>query len=64
MVPEIPEEAHHLMVLYALWKAWGKGGTRVNLANNYRAEFFDNLSLFIGESIEEDEEELVKDTYR
>jgi len=64
MVPEVPPEAHHLMELYALWKALGKGGSRVTLANNYRSEFFDGLGIFIGEEIEEDDEVLVKDSYR
>lgn len=64
IVPEIPEEAHHLMVLFALWKCWGKGGSRVTLANNYRQEFFDGLGAFMGETNIEEDEEIMKDTYR
>lgn len=64
MVFEVPEEAHYLTELYTLWKAYSKGGSRVNLANNYRAEFFGGLSEFIGEELEAEAEELVKDTYR
>jgi len=64
MVPEIPEEAHFLMVLYAVARAWEKTGTRTNLANNYWQQFNANLNLFIGETIEEDDEQLLKDSYR
>lgn len=64
LVPEINPEAHYLMEIYALWKAFAKGGSRTTLANNYRAEFFSGLALFIGEGIEADSELLIKDTYR
>ena len=63
-VPEISNESHYLMELYGLWKAYGKGGSRVTLANNYKAEFFEGLGMFIGETLEEDNEELIKETYR
>jgi len=64
LVPQISEGAHELMPLYALWKLWSKGGSRTNLANNYRQEYFSGLSDFIGETIEEDDEEIIRDSYR
>lgn len=64
MCPEIPEETHYLMPLFALWKLWGKGGSRTQLANNYKQEYYSGLSEFIGEYIEEADEELIKDNYR
>ena len=64
MIPQIPEDAHYLMPLYALWKAWGKGGSRTVLANNYRQEFYAGLSEFIGEVIEDDDDEISRETYR
>ena len=64
MIPEIPEEAHYLMPIFALWRLWAKGGSRTVLANNYRQEYLIGLGDFIGETIEEQDEELVKDTYR
>lgn len=64
MCPEIPEEAHWLMPIYALWKLWPKGGSRSTLGANYRQEYIAGLSEFIGENIEEDDLELVKETYR
>lgn len=64
MVPEISEEAHYLMELYGLWKALAKGGSRVTLANNYRQEFVDGLGMFIGETIQADDEMLVRESYR
>jgi hypothetical protein len=64
MVPEIPDEVHYLMEVYALWKLWSKGGSRTVLANNFKAEYYEGLSSFIGEFIEDDDEMIVKDTYR
>ena len=64
MVPSIPEESMYLMELYALWKLWPKGGSRTLLGRNFKQEFFEGLGLFIGESIEADDELIVKDTYR
>jgi len=64
MVPEIPETACYLMELYALWKLYEKGGSRTQLAMKYRQEFLDSLGLFMTETIEEDDEEFVKESYR
>jgi len=64
MVPEIPEEAHYLMELYALWKLWPKGGSRTLLGEKYKAEYFQGLNEFIGDFIEDEDEEIVKDSYR
>lgn len=64
MIPEIPQEAHYLMPLFTLWKAFAKGGTRTSLANNYRQEYYTELGNFIGEYLEEDAEELIRDSYR
>jgi hypothetical protein len=61
--PEIPEEAQYLMPLYALWKLWPKGGSRVNLGNNYRQEYVVGLGEFIGETIDENDEVLIKDSF-
>ena len=64
MVPEIPQEAHELLEPYALWKLFSKGGSRTVLANSYRDEYFANLSSFMGDYTEIDDEKIVKDTYR
>lgn len=64
MLPEVPETFQYLIKLYALWKALSKGGSRVNLANNYRSEFFDGLNLAMDEYNEDDAEFLIKDSYR
>jgi hypothetical protein len=64
IVPEIPEEAHYLMPLYALWKLWPKGGSRTTLGATCRQEYYGGLSEFIGEFIENDDEEIIKDSYR
>lgn len=64
MIPEIPAVAHYLMPLYALWKLWPKGGSRSILGRNYREEFITGLAEFIGEFIEDDDSEIIKDTYR
>lgn len=64
MVPEIPETATYLMELFALWHAYQKGGSRSTLAKSYKQDFFEGLELFMDETLEENEEELVKDTYR
>lgn len=61
--PEINEEAQYLMPLFALWKLLAKGGSRVNLANNYRQEYIAGLSEFIGESLDENDEVLQRDSY-
>lgn len=64
MIPQIPNEMHYLIELYGLWKALEKGGSRKVLANEYRNEFFQGLSLAIDETIDERDEVLIKDTYR
>jgi len=64
MISQTPEEAHHLMVLYAVAKAWEKGGSRTQLANNYWSQFYNGLNLFIGETIEDEDEDLVRESYR
>src|SRR3990167_511292 len=64
MVPQIPEEAHYLMELYAPWKLFSKGGTRTVLANNFRDEYFSELNNFVSDFIEEDDEEILSETYR
>jgi len=64
MVPEIAEEAHQLMELYALWKLWGKGGSRKTLANDFRSEYFQGLTEFAGDYMEEDDEDIIQESYR
>ncbi len=64
MISEIPSDMHYLMPLYALWKLWGKGGSRTVLANNYRQEFYVGLNEAIGELLENDDEEISRETYR
>lgn len=64
MIPQIPTTAHYLMPLYAIASLWGKGGSRTSLANNYWKQYYDGLSLFIGEFIEDSDEEIIKDSYR
>jgi hypothetical protein len=64
MLPQIPSSAHHLMPLYTLWKLLAKGGSRVQLANNYGQQFIVGLAEFISEFDENEEEEIVKDSYR
>ncbi len=64
MVPQIPEEAHHLMELYALWKLLAKGGTRTVLANNYKDEYYTELAAFMGNFSENEDEIILKDNYR
>lgn len=64
MIPEIDSTAHYLMPLYALWKLWSKGGSRTLLAEKFRKEYYQGLSEFIGEFIEDADEEVIKDTYR
>ena len=64
MVSPLPPEAHYLMPLYALWKVWPKGGSRTVLGRSYKQDFIEGLAAFIHETIEEDDEELIKLTYR
>lgn len=64
MVPEIPEEAHNLMYLFALGENWGKGGSRTTLGDYYRRQYYEELGVYIGEELESDDEDLIKDTYR
>lgn len=63
MVPEINEDACYLMVLYAMWKANMKGGSRSQLGNLYKEEFYSGLGLFMDE-VNEDNEEIIKESYR
>ena len=63
-VPEIPGSFHYLMPLYALWKLLAKGGSRVSLANNYGQQYIAGLREAISETIEENDELLVRDSYR
>ena len=64
MVPEIPEEAHYLMELYTLWKLWPKGGSRTKLGRTHKEDYREGLAEFIGDYIEDDDEFIVKDSYR
>jgi len=64
LTPEVDSSAHYLMPLYALWKLWGKGGSRTMLGNSYKQEYYQGLSEFIGEFIEDNDEELIKTSYR
>ena len=64
MIPQIPESAHYLMPLYALWKIWPKGGSRTLLGEKYKKDYYEGLSEFIGEFIFDENEEIIKDTYR
>lgn len=62
MVPEISDSAHYLMPLYAIAKAWEKEG-RESKASNYWNQFYQGLNLFIGETIEEEDFELIRESY-
>jgi len=64
LCPEIEEEAQNLMYLWAMAKALEKGSSRVALSDRYFKQFFDGLSLFMGETVEADSEILIKDSYR
>lgn len=64
MISPLPESVHYLMPLYALGGTWGKGGSRTTLGDYYWKKFINGLQLAIGESIEEDNEEIVRDSYR
>lgn len=64
MVPEIPEEAQPLMYLYAMADSLDKGGSRTRLSDRYWSRYFGDLAVFIGDTIEEPDEQIVKDTYR
>lgn len=64
MIPQLPAECHSLMPLYALWKLWSKGGSRTLLADKYRQEYYQGLNEFIGDFIINEDEEIVKSTYR
>lgn len=64
LVPQIPEDAHYLMPLYAIARAFEKGGSRTNLANNYWTQFNGGLLLFMGEMIDDDDDTISRDTYR
>ena len=64
LIPEIDSSAHYLMPLYALGKLWAKGGSRTQLAINNLKQYYDGLGLFISEFIEDNDEELVRGSYR
>ena len=64
MIPEIQEEGHLLMYLYAIADMWEKGGSRTTLSQSYWRRYFEELGEFIGENLEEDDRILVKETYR
>jgi len=64
MVPEIPQEAHELLEPYALWKLLLKGGSRTVLAQQYRDEYYTGLAAFMGNFTENDDEMLIRDSYR
>ncbi len=64
MLPEIPSEAHQIMILYALGRAWTKGGIRTQLGNNFMQQYFQELGLFIGDFMEDADDIIVKDSYR
>jgi hypothetical protein len=64
MVPQIPSSVHYLMSLYALGHLWSKGGSRTQLGISYLRRYYDELNQFIGEYIENDDEEIIRDTYR
>jgi len=64
LVPELPEERHFLMKLYAIADQLEKGGSRKTLADTHWRKFYSELAIATGESIEEDAQELQKETYR
>lgn len=64
LIPEIDSSAHYLMSLYALWKLWPKGGSRTGLGASYRQEYYQGLSEFVGEFLEDDDQNLEKESYR
>lgn len=64
MIPEIPSEAQPLMILYALGRLWAKGGTRKALADNYMQQYYAELNLFINDFNDNDDEVLIKESYR
>ena len=64
MMPQIPEEAQYLMQIYAISKLVEKGGSRSTLSDRYWRQFTDGLFLFMGETIEEDDETTMRESYR
>lgn len=64
MVPEVPEEMHYLMKLFAFGRAFEKGGSRTNLANNYWKQYYSGLNLAIDEYNEDSDEDLEREAYR
>lgn len=64
MIPEIPQEAHELLEVYALWKLLLKGGSRTVLATQYRDEYYTGLAAFMGNFTENEDEEIVSESYR
>jgi hypothetical protein len=64
IIPEIDSSAHYLMPLFALWKLWPKGGSRTMLGANYKNEYYQGLSEFIGEFVDDADEDLIRESYR
>lgn len=64
MIPQIPERAHNLIYLYAIADMLEKGGSRVTLANYYWSQYNRGVSLFIGDTLENPDEEILKESYR
>lgn len=64
MVPQIPEEAHNLMYLYAVADCWEKGGTRSALADRYWRRYYDGLASFAGDMETSADENIIKESYR
>jgi len=64
MIPKIPESMHHLMILYALGNLWKKGGIRVQLGDAILQQYYQELAMAIGDYLETDDEDLIKDSYR
>lgn len=63
-IPQMPSEAHYLMVYYAIGNLWGKGGSRTKLAFSYLKQYYDGLALFISDFMQTDDEEIVRSSYR
>ena len=64
MVSPIQPEAHYLMPLYALSQQWRKSGSRTTLGEYNWKKFLEGLSLFIDETEDAPDEDIVRSSYR
>jgi len=63
-IPEIPNNAQYLMELYAMSKLLEKAGSRSSLADRYMGQYIQGVALFSNEFLEDDNESLMKSSYR